>query len=40
MADNTTLPGTGDVIASKDKGGVKFQKVFINAFDGPNRNHR
>lgn len=27
MADNTTLPGTGDVIASDDIGGVKFQRV-------------
>lgn len=35
MADNTTLPGTGDVIASKDRGGVKYQKTLIQAFDGP-----
>jgi hypothetical protein len=27
MADNTTLPGTGDVIASDDIGGVKYQRV-------------
>lgn len=27
MADNTTLPGTGDVIASDDIGGVKYQIV-------------
>lgn len=27
MADNTTLPGTGDVIADEDISGVKFQKV-------------
>lgn len=27
MSDNTTLPGTGDVIASDDIGGVKFQRV-------------
>lgn len=35
MADNTTLPGTGQVYASRDDGGVKTQKVLINAFDGP-----
>lgn len=35
MADNTVLPGTGDTYASKDRGGVKFQKVLVNAFDGP-----
>ncbi len=29
MSDNTTLPGTGDVYASKDRGGVKFQNVLI-----------
>jgi hypothetical protein len=27
MADNTTLPGTGDVIATDDIGGIKFQRV-------------
>lgn len=27
MADNTTLPGNGDVIASDDIGGVKYQRV-------------
>ena len=27
MADNTTLPGTGDVIASDDVAGVKYQRV-------------
>ena len=27
MADNTTLPGTGDVIATDDVGGVKYQRV-------------
>ncbi len=27
MSDNTTLPGTGDVIADEDLGGVKYQKV-------------
>ena len=27
MSDNTTLPGTGDVIASDDIGGVKYQRV-------------
>lgn len=27
MADNTTLPGTGDVIATDDIGGVKVQRV-------------
>lgn len=36
MADNTELPGTGEVYASDEKGGeVNFQKVLINAFDGP-----
>lgn len=29
MADNTTLPGTGDVIADEDIGGVKFQKMIV-----------
>lgn len=31
MADNTTLPGTGDVIASDDIAGVKYQRVKIGA---------
>ena len=35
MSDNTTLPGTGEVYAAEDRGGVKFQKVLIGAFDGP-----
>ena len=30
MADNTTLPGTGEVIASDDIGGVKYQRVKIS----------
>lgn len=29
MADNTTLPGTGDVIASDDIGGVKYQRIKV-----------
>jgi hypothetical protein len=29
MADNTTLPGTGEVYASDDIGGVKWQRVKI-----------
>lgn len=29
MADNSTLPATGDIIASDDVGGVKFQRVKI-----------
>lgn len=29
MADNTTLPGTGDVIASDDIGGVKYQRTKV-----------
>lgn len=29
MADNTTLPGTGDVIADEDIGGVKHQLVKV-----------
>ena len=33
MADNTTLPGTGDVIASDDIGGVKYQ--IVKAAFGP-----
>jgi hypothetical protein len=35
MADNTTLPGTGEVYASEDRGGVNYQRVLINTFDGP-----
>ncbi len=35
MGDNTILPGTGDVYASKDRGGVKHQNVLIEASDGP-----
>jgi len=27
MADNTTLPGTGDVIGTDDVGGVKYQQI-------------
>lgn len=30
MADNTTLPGTGESIASDDIGGVKYQRVKIS----------
>ena len=33
MADNTTLPGTGDVYAAEDRGGVKFQKTILHALD-------
>jgi len=29
MADNTTLPGTGEVYAADDRGGVKFQRVLV-----------
>ncbi len=29
MADNTTLPGTGEIYAAQDKGGVKYQKVLL-----------
>lgn len=35
MVDNSTLPGTGDVYASDDRGGVKFQKVLVEALNGP-----
>jgi hypothetical protein len=31
MADNTTLPGTGDVYAADDRGGVKYQKVQLES---------
>jgi hypothetical protein len=34
MADNNTLPATGDVIASKDIGGVKHQRVLLRTPDG------
>lgn len=34
MADNTTLPGTGEVYAAKERGGsVKYQRVLISADD-------
>lgn len=33
MADDTTLPGTGEKYAAQDRGGVKFQKVLVSAFD-------
>ena len=33
MADNTTLPGTGEKYASEDRGGINFQKVQIESFD-------
>jgi hypothetical protein len=37
MADNTTLPGTGDVYASDDISGVKFPRVkLIHGADGTN----
>jgi hypothetical protein len=29
MADNTTLPGTGEIYAAQDRGGIKFQKVLV-----------
>lgn len=35
MTDNTALPGTGDVYASKDRGGVKHQKVLTETSDSP-----
>jgi hypothetical protein len=31
MSDNTILPGTGELYAAEDQGGVKFQKVLIGA---------
>lgn len=34
MADNTTLPGTGEVYASKDLGGIKYQKIHLNGGEG------
>jgi hypothetical protein len=39
MSDNTTLPGTGDVIASDDISGVKYQRIKLGfgvdgAYDG------
>lgn len=37
MADNATLPATGDVIAADDIGGVKFQRVkIVHGADGVN----
>lgn len=37
MADDTTLPGTGDVIAADDIGGVKYQRVkLIHGANGVN----
>lgn len=37
MADNTTLPGTGEVIAADEIGGVKYQRLkFIFGADGVN----
>ncbi len=36
MANNTTLPGTGEIYASDERGGaVNFQKVLVEALDGP-----
>ena len=34
MTDNTTLPGTGEVYASTDKGGVKYSKVILDGLTG------
>jgi len=34
MADNTQLPGTGDIIADKDIGGVKYQKMMVTDENG------
>ena len=31
MADNTPLPGTGEIYASEDRGGVNFQKVVVES---------
>lgn len=37
MADNSTLPGTGDVVAADEIAGVKFQRVkLIHGADGTN----
>lgn len=37
MADNSTLPATGDVIASDDVGGVKYQRIKLTlGADGVN----
>lgn len=37
MADNSTLPATGDVIASDDISGIKFQRMkLIHGADGVN----
>jgi hypothetical protein len=30
MADNTTLPGTGDIVAADDVGGIKYQRVKVS----------
>lgn len=35
MADNTTLPGTGEVIGTDDVGGVKYQQMkLVDATNG------
>ena len=37
MADNTTLPGTGEAVATDDIGGVKYQRVkLVSGQDGVN----
>lgn len=37
MADNSTLPATGDVVAADEIGGVKFQRMkLIHGADGAN----
>ena len=37
MADNSTLPGTGDVYGSDDISGVKFQRIkLVHGIDGIN----
>ena len=37
MADNSTLPATGDVIAADEIGGVKFQRMkLVHGSDGVN----
>jgi hypothetical protein len=37
MADNTTLPGTGEAIASDDISGVQYQRIkLIHGADGTN----
>ncbi len=35
MADNTKLPGTGEIYASDERAGVNFQKVLIDTLDSP-----